>query len=74
MCLPLLLVVLILFTSVVFADDFKTVDGKEYKSAKITRVEPDGIVLMNTVAHGGARGGYSCRSGSERRSTLGCKS
>src|SRR5262249_9845416 len=28
------------------AEDFKTTDGKEYKNAKITRVEPDGIVLM----------------------------
>jgi hypothetical protein len=27
------------------ADDFKTVDGKEYKNAKVSRVEPDGIVI-----------------------------
>src|SRR5947208_11480864 len=27
------------------ADDFKTIDGKEYKNAEISRVEPDGIVL-----------------------------
>jgi hypothetical protein len=33
------------FTSAVFADDFKTVNGKEYKDATITRVEPDGIVV-----------------------------
>jgi hypothetical protein len=26
-------------------EDFKTVNGKEYKNAKVTRVEPDGIVL-----------------------------
>jgi hypothetical protein len=32
-------------TSAVFADDFKTVNGKEYKDATITRVEPDGIVV-----------------------------
>jgi hypothetical protein len=32
-------------TSVALADDFKTVNGKEYKNATITRVEPDGIVL-----------------------------
>jgi hypothetical protein len=32
------------FTSAAFAEDFKTVDGKEYKDATITRVEPDGIV------------------------------
>jgi len=33
------------FISAVFADDFKTLNGKEYKSAIVTRVEPDGIVL-----------------------------
>jgi hypothetical protein len=27
------------------ADDFKTIDGKEYKNAKVSRVEPDGIVI-----------------------------
>ena len=32
-------------TSAVFAEDFKTVNGKEYKEANITRVEPDGIVV-----------------------------
>jgi hypothetical protein len=32
-------------TSAVFAEDFKTVNGKEYKDATITRVEPDGIVV-----------------------------
>jgi hypothetical protein len=31
--------------SAAFAEDFKTVTGKEYKDATITRVEPDGIVL-----------------------------
>src|SRR6266436_1116120 len=27
------------------ADDFKTTGGKEYKNAKVSRVEPDGIVI-----------------------------
>jgi hypothetical protein len=27
------------------ADDFKTINGKEYKNVKISRVEPDGIVI-----------------------------
>jgi hypothetical protein len=27
------------------ADDFKTMDGKEYKNATVTGVEPDGIVV-----------------------------
>jgi hypothetical protein len=31
--------------SVAFADDFKTINGKEYKDATFIRVEPDGIVL-----------------------------
>ena len=32
-------------TSIALADDFKTVNGKEYKNATISRVEPDGIVI-----------------------------
>ena len=27
------------------ADDFKTIDGKEYKHVTVSRVEPDGIVI-----------------------------
>jgi phage/plasmid primase-like uncharacterized protein len=34
-----------LSTSLAVADDFKTTNGKEYKNATVTRVEPDGIVL-----------------------------
>jgi hypothetical protein len=33
------------FTSAAFAEDFKTINGKEYKDAAVSRVEPDGIVL-----------------------------
>src|SRR6266498_1265238 len=33
--------------SVALAEDFKTIDGKEYKNVKISRVEPDGIVLIS---------------------------
>jgi hypothetical protein len=32
---------------VAFADDFKTITGKEYKNATVSRVEPDGIVLTS---------------------------
>ncbi len=32
-------------TSAAFAEDFKTVNGKEYKDAAVTHVEPDGIVV-----------------------------
>jgi len=35
----------ILSTSIALAEDFKTVTGKEYKDATITRIEGDGIVL-----------------------------
>jgi hypothetical protein len=42
-----ILVPLICFASVAFSDDFKTVTGKEYKNATVSRVEPDGIVLTN---------------------------
>ena len=33
------------FTAAAFAEDFKTVNGKEYKDAAVTRVDPDGIVV-----------------------------
>lgn len=33
------------FVSVVLAEDFKTVNGKEYKDATVTRVDPDGVVV-----------------------------
>ena len=32
-------------TAAALSDDFKTVNGKEFKDATITRVEPDGIVV-----------------------------
>src|SRR5438552_16209467 len=35
------------FASVVLADDFKAIDGKEYKNVTVSRIEPDGIVLKN---------------------------
>jgi hypothetical protein len=37
--------VVALSTSIALAEDFKTVTGKEYKDATVTRVEGDGIVL-----------------------------
>jgi len=33
------------FISLTFADDFKTLAGKEYKNVTVSRVAPDGIVL-----------------------------
>ena len=35
-----------LSASIALADDFKTIEGKEYKNVKVSRVEPDGIVLI----------------------------
>jgi hypothetical protein len=32
-------------TAAALSDDFKTVNGKEFRDATITRVEPDGIVV-----------------------------
>ena len=36
-----------LSASITLADDFKTIDGKEYKNVTVSRVEPDGIVLSS---------------------------
>ena len=33
------------FATLALADDFKTVDGKEYKNVTVSRVEADGIVI-----------------------------
>src|SRR5947209_4540539 len=40
-----LAIVAALSASIALADDFKTIDGKEYKNATVSHVEPDGIVL-----------------------------
>jgi hypothetical protein len=34
-----------LLASIAPADDFKTLEGKEYRNVTVSRVEPDGIVL-----------------------------
>src|SRR5215813_7802114 len=33
------------FSSAAVAEDFTTVNGKEYKEATVTRVDPDGVVV-----------------------------
>jgi len=38
---------ILLFVSVAFSDDFKTLAGKEYKNATVSRVEPDGLMLTS---------------------------
>jgi hypothetical protein len=42
---PTLAILALLCASVALAEDFRTVNGKEYKNATISRVEADGIVL-----------------------------
>jgi hypothetical protein len=44
-----LIIVTVFATSVAVAEDFKIVNGKEYKNATISRVEPDGIVIKYKV-------------------------
>ena len=39
------LISVFLLPAIVFADDFKTIDGKEYKNATVSRVEADGLML-----------------------------
>src|SRR6266481_3853462 len=36
-----------LSASIALADDFKTIDGTEYKNVTVSGVEPDGIVLIS---------------------------
>jgi hypothetical protein len=38
-------ILLACFASITLADDFKTIEGKEYKNVKVSRVEPDGVVI-----------------------------
>ena len=45
MSTKVLALLILFFTSAAFAEHFKTVNGKEYKDATVTRVEPDGIVV-----------------------------
>jgi thioredoxin 1 len=44
----ILALLIICLASVALADDFKTIDGKEYKNVTVSRVEPDGIVLITS--------------------------
>ncbi len=44
-CQAALAIAAALSASLALADDFKTINGKEYKNATVSHVEPDGIVL-----------------------------
>src|SRR6266516_322444 len=43
--MKILIGVPLFFASLALADDFKAIDGKEYKNVTVSRVEPDGIVV-----------------------------
>jgi thiol-disulfide isomerase/thioredoxin len=46
--MKILTLLILCFASVALADDFKAIDGKEYKNVTVSRVEPDGIVLITS--------------------------
>ncbi|HZA38636.1 MAG TPA: thioredoxin family protein [Candidatus Baltobacteraceae bacterium] len=45
--MKILTLLIVCFASVALAEDFKAIDGKEYKNVKLSRIEPDGIVLIS---------------------------
>ena len=47
--MKIFLFLILCFTAVAVADDFKLVSGKEYKDVTVARVEPDGIVLRTKL-------------------------
>src|SRR5713101_4579650 len=46
--MKILTFLILCFASVALADDFKAIDGKEYKNVTVSRVELDGIVLITS--------------------------
>ncbi len=42
---PTFVILIVFFASIALADDFKTINGKEYKNATVSRTEPDGIMI-----------------------------
>src|SRR6266496_840491 len=44
--MKILAFLIVCLASAALADDFKAIDGKEYKNVTVSRVEPDGIVLI----------------------------
>jgi thiol-disulfide isomerase/thioredoxin len=45
--MKILIFLILCFASIAVAEDFKAIDGKEYKNVTVSRVEPDGIVLKS---------------------------
>src|SRR5689334_3499635 len=49
MSTPTFVILIVCFASIALAEDFKTVNGKIYKDATISRVEADGIVIRTKM-------------------------
>jgi chromosome segregation ATPase len=47
MSAPTFVILIVCFASIALADDFKTINGKEYKNVTVKRVETDGLVLSS---------------------------
>jgi thiol-disulfide isomerase/thioredoxin len=45
--MKILTFLILCFASIALAEDFKAIDGKEYKNVTVSRVEPDGIMLIS---------------------------
>jgi thiol-disulfide isomerase/thioredoxin len=45
--IKILTFLILCFASIALGEDFKAIDGKEYQNVKVSRVEPDGIVLIS---------------------------
>jgi len=46
--MKILAILILCFAPIAFAEDFKAIDGKEYKNVTVSRVELDGIVLVSS--------------------------
>jgi hypothetical protein len=44
---PTCVILIVCLASIALGDDLKTISGQEYKRVKVTRVEPDGIVIIH---------------------------
>ena len=47
MSTPACVILIVCLASFALGDDLKTISGKEYKQVKISRVEPDGLVIIH---------------------------
>jgi type IV secretory pathway VirB10-like protein len=47
MSTPAFVILIVCFASLALAEDFKTINGKEYKNVTVSRVEPDGLMLKS---------------------------